>query len=56
MHKTRQVLRRPNKTIDMNNKLHLSTYIKTTTGKTNQHTNEKHTAKAYNTNINNIGC
>ena len=31
MHKTRQVLTRLNKTFDMKNKLHVSTYIKTIT-------------------------
>ena len=51
MHKIRQVLTRPNKTSDMNNKLQVSTYIKTVTGETNQHPNEKHTTKAYSTNI-----
>ena len=51
MHKTEQVLTRPNKTSDMNNKLQVSTYIKTVTGETNQHPNEKHTTKAYSTNI-----
>ena len=41
---------RPNKTSDMNNKLHVSTFIKTITRETNQHPNEKHTAKKYSTN------
>ena len=51
MHKIRQVLRRPNKTSDINNKLHVSTYIKTNTGETNQHLDEKDTGKTYRTNI-----
>ena len=51
MHKTRQVLTRPNKTSDMNNKLHVSTNIKTITGETNQHPSKKHTAKTYSTNV-----
>ena len=50
-HKTRQLLKTPNKTSDMNKKLHVSTYIKTITGETNQHPNEKHTPKTYSTNI-----
>ena len=51
MHKTRQVLTRPNNTIDLNNELHVSAYIKTITGETKQHLNQKHTSKTYNTNI-----
>ena len=35
----------------MHNKLHVSTYIKTITGETNQHPNEKRTTKSYSTNI-----
>ena len=35
----------------MNYKLHVSTYIKTITRGTNQHPNEKHTAKTYRPNI-----
>ena len=35
----------------MNNKLHVSKYIKTITGETNQQPNEKHTAKTYSANI-----
>ena len=33
------------KTSDMNNKLHVSTYIKTITEATDRHPNEKHTVK-----------
>ena len=51
MHKTRQVLTRPSKASDKSYKLHVNTYIKTITGETNQHPNEKHTAKTYSTNI-----
>ena len=51
MHKTSQVSRRPDETSDMNNELHASTYIKNITGETEQHPNEKHTAKTYSTNI-----
>ena len=51
IHKTRQVLTKPNKTSDMNNRLHESTNIKTITGKTNRHLNEKDTAKTNSTNI-----
>ena len=47
MHKTRQILTRPSKASDMNNKLHVSTYNETITRETNQHPNEKHTAKRY---------
>ena len=39
------------KTSDMNNKLHVSTYIKTISEETNQHPNEKHKAKTNSTNI-----
>ena len=42
---------RPSETSDMNNKLHVSTWIKTITGDTNQHPNEKHRVKTYSTNI-----
>ena len=35
----------------MHNKLHVSTYIKTITGETNQHPNKKRTTKTYSTNI-----
>ena len=42
---------RPIKTSDMNNKLFVSTYIKTISGETNQHRNEKHTAKTNSTNL-----
>ena len=51
MHKTRQVLTKPNKTSDVKNKLHVSTYIKTITGETNQQPSEKHTVKTYCTNM-----
>ena len=51
MSKTRSVLTRPNKTSDMSNKLHVSTYIKTITRETNKHPNKKHIAKTYSTNI-----
>ena len=51
MHKTRQVLKRPSKRSDMNNKLHVSTYIKTITGETKQHPNKTHAAKTYSLNI-----
>ena len=51
IHKTRQVVTRLNKTSDMNDKLHLSTYIKTIIGETNQHSNEKHIAKTYSSSI-----
>ena len=43
--KTSQILTRPNKTSDMNNELHVSTYIKTITEETNKRPNEKQTAK-----------
>ena len=51
IYKTRHVLKRPNKISDMHNKLHVSTYIKTISGETNQHPNEKRTTKTYRTNI-----
>ena len=35
----------------MNNKLHVSTWIKTITGDANQHPNEKRRAKTYSTDI-----
>ena len=35
----------------MSNELHVCTYIKIITGKTNEHPNKKHTAKTYSTNI-----
>ena len=44
-HKTRQGLTIPNKTSDTNNILHVSTYIKTITGETNQNPNKNRTAK-----------
>ena len=39
------------KTSDMSNQLHVSTYIKTITEETDQHANEEHTTKTYGTNI-----
>ena len=49
IHKTRQVLTRPNKTSDINSKLHVSTYIKNITEKlTNtqkKNIQEKHTVQ-----------
>ena len=38
-------------TSDMNNQLHVSTYITTITKETDRHPNEKHTAKTCSTNI-----
>ena len=35
----------------MNNELFVSTYIKAISGETNQHRNEKHTAKTNSTNL-----
>ena len=35
----------------MNNKVHVSTYIKTITAESNEHPNGKHTAKTYSTYI-----
>ena len=51
MHKTRQVLTRPNKASDMNNKLYVSTSFETITGETNQDSNKKNAAKTYSTNM-----
>ena len=49
MDKTKQVLTRPNKTSDMNNKLHVSTFIKTISREINRHPNksiqQKHTVQ-----------
>ena len=50
-HKTRKFLTRPNKTNDINNKLHSSMYMKIITGKNNQHQNEKDTTKIYSADI-----
>ena len=38
---------RHDKKSDMNNELHVSSYIKTITGETDQHSNKKHAAKTY---------
>ena len=64
IHKIRQVLTRPNKTSDMNNKLYISMYnklyismyIKTITEETNQNSNEKHSYGKSIQNKDNLGC